>query len=371
MPSIIEYKCPQCGGILEFDSKLQKMKCPYCDATFEMAELQGKDEALNQQPQEGQAQGQRPDQMQWQTPNSQWAQGETDSMGVYTCKSCGGEIVADANTGATHCPFCGNPVVLTARFAGALKPDLVIPFQLDKKAAKEKLKQFMTGKKLLPKAFKSDSHLDEIKGVYVPYWLFDADADAQIKYHATRTRTWSDSQYQYTETQHFDVFRAGYLGFDAVPVDGSSKMPDDLMESLEPFDVTKAVPFQTAYLSGYLADKYDVTADASISRANERIRQTTEQTFSSTVNGYASVVPEYNSIQLANAKARYALYPVWLLNSTWQGKQYQFAMNGQTGKFVGDLPMDKGAYWKWRILYGVIIAAVIFGIACLVKLFLG
>lgn len=141
------------------------------------------------------------------------------------------------------------------------------------------------GKKLLPKIFKKENHIDEIKGVYVPFWLFDADADADIRYKATRVRTWSDSDYDYTETSYYSIGRSGDIGFDRVPVDGSSKMPDDLMESIEPFKFEDAVDFKTAYLAGYLADKYDVTAEQSIDRANERIKRSTEDAFASTVEG--------------------------------------------------------------------------------------
>ena len=130
-------------------------------------------------------------------------------------------------------------------------------------------------------------------------------------------------------------------------MDGSTKMPDDLMESIEPYEFSEAVDFQTAYLAGYLADKYDVKADESIARANERIKHSTEQIFASTVHGYTTVIPENSNIRFRNGHVRYALYPVWLLNTIWDNKRYTFAMNGQTGKFVGDLPMDKAAYWKW------------------------
>ena len=110
---------------------------------------------------------------------AQWQEGEADGLRSYVCKSCGGEIVGDENTAATSCPFCGNPVVMMGQFSGALKPDLVIPFKLDKKAAKEGLKKHLTGKRFLPKIFKDQNHIDEIKGIYVPFWLFDTDVDAQ------------------------------------------------------------------------------------------------------------------------------------------------------------------------------------------------
>lgn len=353
MAQLLEYKCPACGGKIEFDSALQKMKCPYCDTEYEVEALRAYDEALKQESR---------DEMEWETPKRRWQENEADALHSYVCSSCGGEIVCEKTTAATSCPFCGNPVVMTGRLSGALKPDYVIPFKLDKQAAKAGLTRHLQGKRLLPKVFKDQNHIDEIKGVYVPFWLFDADANADIRYKATRVRTWGDSNYIYTETSFYSVLRGGTIGFDRVPVDGSSKMADELMESIEPYNFADAVDFQTAYLSGYLADKYDVTAEQSIERANARVKKSTEQAFAATVQGYATVTPESCSIRLANGKAKYALYPVWLLNTTWQGQRYTFAMNGQTGKFVGDLPLDKSAYRKWLFGLTGIFGAVIFAL---------
>ena len=289
-------------------------------------------------------------------------------MRIYTCNTCGGEIVADEHTGASECPFCGNPVVMTGQFAGALKPDLVIPFKLDKKAAMEALKKHYSGKKLLPKVFKDENRIKEVKGLYVPVWLFGADAQGLVQYKASRTRTWSDSRYHYTETSYFNVVRGGSLGFENVPVDGSTKMDDDLMESIEPFNIAEAVDFQTAYLAGYLADKYDVDSESSIQRANERIKKSTEEAFASTVQGYTTVTSTMTNIRLANGTAKYALYPVWMLTTQWNGQKYTFAMNGQTGKLVGDLPLDKAAYRKWLVGLTAIVGAVAFAASYLLWL---
>ncbi len=338
MDTLLEYKCPACGGRLEFDSASQQMKCPYCDTQVDVAALQQQEQAAQQSESS----------MEWESSaGGAWEAGETDGMKVYVCKACGGEIVGDEATGASECPFCGNPVVMAGAFSGDLKPDLVIPFKLDKKAAKAALTNHLKGKLLLPRVFKDQNHIDEIKGLYVPFWLFGAGVNANIGYKATRVRTWSDSNYNYTETSYYNVHRGGGIAFDDVPVDGSTKMDDTLMESIEPFDLSQAVPFQTAYLSGYLADKYDVTEGESVSRANERIKQSTEDAFRKTVTGFTTVTTDYSSLQLYNGKARYALYPVWILNTTWQGKKFTFAMNGQTGKFVGDLPMDKGRFFAF------------------------
>ena len=357
MATLQEYKCPCCGGAIAFDSTIQKMKCPYCDTEFEMDALKGYDDELQKE---------QTDSMEWETyAGGEWQEGETEGLHTYVCKSCGGEIVGDANMAATSCPFCGNPIVMMGQFSGALKPDLVIPFKLDKKAAKEGLMKHLTGKRLLPKIFKDQNHIDEIKGVYVPFWLFDTDVDANVRYRATKIRVWSDSDYDYTETSYFMVHRGGNVGFENVPVDGSSKMADDLMEPIEPYNCAEAVDFQTAYLAGYLADKYDVTAEESIERANARVKHSTEEAFAETVQGYNSVTAENSSVQFHNGKAKYALYPVWLLNTTWNGNKYTFAMNGQTGKFVGDLPVDKAAATRWTAILAVAFTAVTYGAATL------
>ena len=343
----LEYKCPCCGGAMAFDAGLQKIKCPYCDSEFEMDALKAYDNDLQIDS--------SADKLNWdETPEQEWLPGETDGMRVYICNSCGGEIICDENTAATSCPYCGNPVVMGGQFKGDLRPDLVIPFKIDKKQAKAALNNLYKGKRLLPKIFKDQNHIDEIKGVYVPFWLFDTEVNGQVRYKATRVRSWSDSNFNYTETSYFSCIRSGSVAFDHVPVDGSTKMDDALMESIEPFDYSGAVDFQTAYLAGYFADKYDVNSSDSIQRANTRVKKTTENVFASTVNGYASVVPEATSVSLNSAKAKYALYPVWLLNTSWNGNKYTFAVNGQTGKVVGDLPVDKAAS---RRLFAVCAAA--------------
>jgi len=296
----------------------------------------------------------------WDYAGNEWSEGEQQGMAVYTCNSCSGEIVGEETMGAATCPFCGSPVVMTAKFSGSLRPDLVIPFKLDKNVALDSLEKHYQKKKLLPKVFKERNHLEEVKGVYVPFWLYNADANAHLEYRGTRVRRWSDSRYNYTETSFFRIARGGTLGFDSVPVDGSKSVDDTLMESVEPFDYACAVDFHSAYLAGYYANKYDFDAAACSPRANERIRNTTVAEFAKTVIGYATVTPVSSNIRLNCGDIRYALLPVWLLGSTWEGKNYIFAMNGQTGKFVGDLPLDKKErrrrYWT---MFGIIAGALL------------
>ncbi len=335
MAALTEYKCPCCGGAIEFNSNTQNMKCPYCDTEFEIEAIKEYCEASNDVG----------DDLSWNTPDSEWSAGEQDGMKIYTCKSCGGQIVADENTAASACPYCDNPIVMTGQFDGGLKPDLIIPFKIDKNGAKSALEKYLKGKFLLPKSFSNENRIEEIKGVYVPFWLYDCDADAYIRYRATKVRTWKAGDYLYTETSHFLIVRNGGISFEKVPVDGSTKMPDELSEAIEPYNYGDCTKFETAYLAGYMADKYDVDAEASEKRANERIRKSTQEEFRNTVIGYDTVIPEAANIRLKSGKIRYALMPVWMLNTKYKGEMYSFSMNGQTGKFVGNLPTDKGKFW--------------------------
>ena len=212
------------------------------------------------------------------------------------------------------------------------------------------MQEHLKGKTLLPKVFRSQNHIDEIKGVYVPFWLYDSDADAQLRFTATRTRFWSDDDYDYTETSYYSVRRDGVLGFDAVPVDGSSKMagrPDGIHRAL--YHAAMPCPSRPRIWQAMWPISTMWTPKKSIQRANERIRQSTEDAFTQTVTGYDSVKMENSSIQLHGGKAKYALFPVWVLSTSWQGNNYIFAMNGQTGKFVGNLPVDKAAARKWTL----------------------
>ena len=357
METLLEYKCPACDGAISFDASVQKMKCPYCDTEFEVEALRELDEVLKQE---------RPSDYTWdQEPEAQWTEDETQNLRTYTCKFCGGEIIGDENTAATQCPYCDNPVVLSGQFTGTLRPDLVVPFKLTKAQAKEALAQHLNKKPLLPKLFKSKNRIESIQGLYVPFWLFDSNVDASIRYKATRVQHWSDSNYTYTRTSFFKLLREGNLAFENVPVDGSSKIQDELMESIEPYDLSQGVDFQTAYLAGYLADKFDVESEVCKNRANERIRSSTESAFASTAVGYASVLPESSNIRLTDSRVRYALLPVWILTTRYQEKTYTFAMNGQTGKMVGNLPIDWKLFVTYLLSIGLGSGALISLIACL------
>lgn len=351
MSTLEQYKCLNCGGAVFFNTDLQQLLCSMCGNVYSPAAFEGNEDL---------AKSEAPDNMYWSYEEDDWQEGEADELLAYSCPSCGGEVLGDETMAATHCPYCDNSVIIPAQFSGDLRPDIVLPFRLDKNAAKMALKRHMKDKRFVPKIFRDEHHIDEIKGLYVPFWLFDADVDASIRYEAIRTRIWSDSSFNYTETNKYAVYREGTVRFEQIPVDGSSRIPDDLMESIEPFDCETAVPFDTAYLSGFLANRYDVNSSESIERANSRIKSSTEQSFINSVRGYDSVRSVSSSINMKNGDISYALFPVWILNTKWENQLYTFAMNGQSGRIVGNLPLDKKAYWRTFIIMAALLTGLIF-----------
>lgn len=363
MPTqVTNYQCPACTGPLHYSAKSGKLACDYCGSSFDVAEIEAlyarkeAEAAAAKQAADAKAEAAQAAKAEaaeaaaasggWDTSDlsRDWG-AEADGLRVYSCPSCGAELICDQSTAATACPYCGNPAIVPGQFSGALRPDYILPFRLSKGDAVQALRAHYKGKPFLPRSFTSANHIEQIQGVYVPFWLFDGGAEGAASYRASNTNVYETGDYEITETRHYHVVRAGSLAFEKIPVDASSKMPDDHMDSIEPFDYAQLRPFSTAYLPGYLADKYDVTIDDSRDRADTRCRETLAQALRDTVTGYGACVTEREDIALRRGKVHYALLPVWMLSTKWHGQDFLFAMNGQTGKLVGDLPTDRGRFW--------------------------
>ena len=354
----LQLKCPCCGGTLQFDNKSQEVVCPYCDSHFSTEDLNNYNQDLESDKQEDTA---------WDESQVQaYTSNEMKGMKIYSCDSCGGEIIVDETTSSATCPYCGNNLVVSKELSGDLKPNVVIPFKNDKETVQTNLKKFFKKKPLLPGSFSKENVIEEIKPLYVPFWLFDADVDGKVRFKGETTRHYSDAYYNYTETKYYSIVREGRIAFDHVPVDGSKKMEDKLMESIEPYDYSEAVDFNVAYLAGFAADRYDVSKDETFTRATERFRDGTINAFRNDISGYDNVSVTDSNIQLSNTNAKYALYPVWILNTKWRDKAFRFAVNGQTGKIAGNLPVSAGKFLMFFMIFllGLTGIGVGIGAAC-------
>ncbi len=353
MDTIQNFKCPCCTAPLVFSN--EQLLCQSCGNSFSVEAMQ--------EMTEGMADASGSSKYDWEhyEPRSYEDTSEIN-LANYSCPSCGASITGDDTLGATVCPYCGQSNIVKGQFEGTLQPDYIIPFKVNKKEAIAAFEADLKNAPFLPDEFKNKKKIEEMAGVYVPFWMFDCDCDAAITYNAERIIHWSDANYNYTKTDFFKLFRAGSISFANIPVDGSKKADDAYMEALEPYNYSDAVNFNGAYLSGYLADKYDVSVDDSIARANERVKNSTISAFKDTTDAYMVVIPENTRVNFTNGKVRYSLLPVWMLNIKYLDKVYKFAVNGQTGKVVGEYPVDKKKQWK----YFARIAAIAYAVAAAV-----
>ena len=308
MKALLDYKCPHCGANIKFDIDVQRMKCPHCDSEFSVSSF-----------------GSVP---------TDWSEDEINDLSLYACNSCGGEVVADPTAATSVCPFCDSNLVLSGRVSGKNRPDYIIPFKLDKAAAIRGFKKHLGAKKLLPKVFKSDAKIAECRGLYVPFFLFNADFKARA---TVRGATGGKN----SRTVYFDYDLT--VPFRRLPVDACMSLPNSITESLEPYYFDKdAVPFAPGYLAGNFANVHDTDKKECIKRVSERMMSNVKaeiyKDFMEKPYIYGST--KMKEAYITNHSSMYALYPVWLITAVWKNKRYTFAMNGQTGKFVGNLPCD-------------------------------
>ena len=352
----VSYKCPSCGAPIGYIPSTDTIKCEYCDTVFKIETL----DDIYDKEQAQAAKNRAAKEATWHTEEagSEWSEEELAHMHAFTCSSCGAEIICDENTMATECCYCGNPTMLPSRFSGMLKPDFVIPFKKTKEEAVAALEEFYKGKKLLPDKFTANNRVQAIQGMYVPFWLFNSDISASGVYKAENDMVVTTPNEIITTTSVYRCERSGSMRFERIPVDGSKKMDDSYMESIEPFDYSELVPFSSAYLSGFLADKYDVDAEAAVARADERVCRSAEGCLENTVTGYMrSRQMEPCAVFKENGAVQYAMVPVWILTTQYEGKPYTFMMNGQTGRLVGSLPADKNKLMMYSA--GAFIAAFV------------
>lgn len=322
--TVVQHKCPNCGGNVTFDIGTQHMKCPFCSSEFPVVSFASK--------------------------RAEWTEQETADIQLYNCTSCGGEVATDATSATAVCPFCDGKLVIAGRVSGKNKPDYIIPFKLDKNAAIIAFKKHLKDKTLLPKVFKSDARICECRGVYIPYFLFSANFRA-----AAVVRGETGGKRSRTVFFNYEVD----LPFKRLPVDACKNLPNDITESLEPFYFDKdAVPFSTGYLVGYYANIYDADKNDCIRYAARRLAECAKSEIykSFSQKGFIYVSTKMKEAYLSDHSSMYALFPVWLIGATWKGKRYTFAMNGQTGKFVGNLPCDR---WQAFLKFIAVFAGVL------------
>ena len=373
--SALSFKCPNCGGELLFDPSQQQYKCEYCDSTFsqqqldELSPIHGQE--YTEASDDAEPSGADTVSGDESSETGEKPEGEGEGQGtaenqenghnavVYSCPSCGAEIVTDETTAATFCFYCHNPVVLEGRVTGEYLPDWVIPFKIDRKEAEKKFRSYIKGKRYVPKAFYEDSQIEKLSGVYYPYWVYECSIDGQLSAEGTKLQVWRTGETEYTRTSIYDVERAGRIEIHNLLRNALKKTNRELVENVQPFRMKDVSPFKMGYLSGFLAEKRDMEQDAFRDELQGETKGYAQKMLKNTAGGYSVLKERASNYHIGRENWYYTLLPVWVLTYKSLGdKIFYFAMNGQTGTVCGKLPIDKGKLALHSIAIGAVVAVL-------------
>ncbi len=336
----ITYQCPSCGSSLTYDGRSAEMTCGHCGNSFSLDVLETYQRTLIDENQEKEFSS-------WSESTLEMDEDILASAKAYHCTNCGADLMTDETTVASFCAFCGSPTVIPSQFTQTTLPAKILPFLITEEQAAKIFKDYFKKKKLLPNILKRNNRIDNIRKLYVPYWLFSGNASGDVTYNATKVSTSREGNYRVTTTRHFLVRRAGTLDFVNLPVDAHSKIPNEVTESIEPFNADSALPFSFPILAGSLADRADVDSETCKKRADERISNSVASALQTTTTMYDSAVPRASRIHVPSGKSEGALFPLWHITTKKDNQTYSFAINGQTGEFTCNIPYSKKSALLW------------------------
>ena len=312
------FKCKNCGGNAIYSPEHRGMYCPYCES--EKSEER-----------------------------------KYDLYNITICPDCSGELKIDVHTSALECPYCNNSIILNERVEGEFEQQKIIPFAYSKKAVKDLLKAKFKKCIFAPTDFLSEAKLNSMRGEYIPFWMYDYNAHCTYRGEGVKVRTWRTGNIEHTETSYYDVVRDMNVLYSDIPVDASMKMPDNIMDLLEPYQYGAMVDFQPEYMSGFDGEKYNMAAGIVENRANAKMKASAEKIIQNTVNGYLRVNQHEKNVSAQVTDTKYCLLPVWKYIYKYNDVLYPFYINGQTGKVVGKVPISKKKVFAYgATLWGIL-----------------
>lgn len=334
--------CPSCGGKMYFDIANQVLKCAYCDTRKSIEEYKSDNEAETQQ--------------------------ETYDSVVFTCRNCGAELTAPDEQAVAYCSYCGSEQMLSAKHEQLLRPKKIIPFKKSKQQAADEYAKALKGKLYTPKEFKDPQFLEGFRGIYLPYYSYSAiiqNRDVMLKGHSSYTK----GSYDYEED--YDVYASLGGRTKDVNFDASSAFDDTLANEIAPFKSGDITDFHEGYLAGLYADKVTtqggVYLQAAQSLAADSVYTEIEKLAPKiTLDRGANVEEDKNKLGVSAVDCEVSYFPVWFLTWRHKNRVSYSVMNGQTGKMVMDIPVNK----KMFFLVSLIAAAVLFGILSLLPMFI-
>ncbi|MDR2528754.1 MAG: hypothetical protein LBD04_07045 [Synergistaceae bacterium] len=344
--SVSVYSCVNCGGAVVFDIASRTFKCGRCASAFTLEEM-NKAFPDDEQGSLWNKAREAADGKEAEVSDISNAEEKEISVAAYTCHLCGAELMADSETlAASFCAYCKTPVTISEKLlSGKNMPSRVLPFRITRDEAFELFRGKTKNKPLLPKVFRSRVAYNDLKSVYVPFRLFDAECSASITARCENVTRWEDSEYIYTKVDTYEARRSGAMAFRKVPHDVSDKIDDEAMHEIEPFELSELTPFSKKYLAGHYAEAPTTKEENTSGALRRRLRPAAESTLLDTVQGYSSVSLSSSNFSVDKALSEYVMFPVWMFAAKFKDRDYLFAINGQNGTMSGRLPVDGSRAW--------------------------
>lgn len=313
------YECPNCAGNLQFDIGCQQLLCRHCNTTVDPYSFNKEKDAE-----------------------------ETTEYQVtaFTCPQCGGEILSEDTTAATFCSFCGAATILDSRISKERRPARIIPFTKTKEDCKKAYMKMMRRAVFAPKELKKAEHIENFRGIYMPYWIYSFENKGEISFNGSRSHRRGD----YLNTKYYTLQSQLDASYQGISYDASAAFSDNLSSAIAPFDLTQEKPFTPSFLSGFYADTSDVDNWVYQGEAQDMVLEDGFRYMSKNIVCKWYHVADKNEYSLKNAlrpgctAQDLVMLPVWFL-SYQNGDRVAYAVvNGQTGKAAADLPVDRKKY---------------------------
>jgi len=340
---------------VEFDPRSRSLKCPYCGHETKIDYAAGEVEERD-----------------FNEYAARLVKGNVGSIAGRStqtrCSGCGAMVLLEDKVVTDKCPFCGTHLENKPEAVeGMLRPESLIPFELDLRDARESFEKWINGLWFAPTKLKLLALLGQLNGVYIPYWTYDAmtytryrglrgddytttetyterDANGNM---VTRTRTVVRTRWTAVlgEVQHF---------FDDVLVCGSKSVPPHLIRGLEPWNTGELEPFQDQFLAGLKTERYAVDLKSGLVIAKRLMEPTIRNLVCEDIGGDHQQI-ESTDTRYLGVTFKHCLLPVWIANYRYQEKLFQILVNGRTGKVSGERPYS---FWKIAALIMAILVVV-------------
>ncbi len=345
-------KCPNCGGVMDFDPATGGLLCPYC----------GHVQQIEQETEVAQTAEELDFDTAEQTGNCDWGAEKK----TVTCKSCGAVSIYDELVISNECPYCGSNQVMEEQGANSLAPGGVCVFKVDAKNAGERFKSWIKGRLFCPSEAKKKARPEAFKGVYIPAWTFDADTVSRYRAEYGIRKTYRDSKGNtHTKTDWYSTSGTHREFINDHLVIATDRYDRTIFSAIQPFATEDNLAYKPEYVAGFVSERYTIGLKDSWEKATADIRSHLSGSISSEIerDNRADDVRSLNfTTSYSGIKYKYLLLPVWISSFKYKDKVYNFMVNGQTGKVSGKTPVS-----PLRVTLAVVLG--IFAVIILYKLF--